>query len=302
MTRPEAKSHIPQRCIVDIGVMRMVKFELTRDLAEKLWSDRVFLTWATERPSSTHYGLLKIGTTFAIKDSVKIEQNSGTYRFPYVPSLGGEGFSGLCSIGMMSYTHSPLPEPISVGRYTSISNGLIFLDSQHPINTVTTSVFAFRAQHILFGAHPNPDTLRKTGWSLRGGKSWPSIGNDVWIGRDVTVSMGVTIGDGAIVAAGAMVTKDVPPFAIVGGNPSRLIRYRFGSDELQQRLLALKWWEFSPNDIARIGIHDPSAFCDQMEREISSGEIKPFAAARYSIDQGGIWRSAGDVREKVGDV
>lgn len=85
------------------------------------------------------------------------------------------------------------------------------------------------------------------------GKSYPSkgdtvIGNDVWIGHRATIMPGVKVGDGAIIASNATVTKDVEPYAIVGGNPARLIRKRF-SDEQIERLLSIKWWDW---DIERI--------------------------------------------------
>lgn len=69
-----------------------------------------------------------------------------------------------------------------------------------------------------------------------------TIGNDVWIGTCVLVMGGVTIGDGAVVGAGAVVTKDVPPYAIVGGVPAKIIRYRF-SNELIKRLESCNWWD-----------------------------------------------------------
>lgn len=72
------------------------------------------------------------------------------------------------------------------------------------------------------------------------------IGNDVWVGERVLLlghAGGLTIGDGAIIGAGSVVTKDVPPYAIVGGNPARIIRYRFDEATIR-RLLALKWWDW----------------------------------------------------------
>lgn len=67
------------------------------------------------------------------------------------------------------------------------------------------------------------------------------VGNDVWIGERVMVMGGVTIGDGAVIGAGAIVTKDVPPFAVIGGVPAKVIRYRF-SPEVIEKLLELQWW------------------------------------------------------------
>lgn len=68
------------------------------------------------------------------------------------------------------------------------------------------------------------------------------IGNDVWIGAGSTIVDGVKVGDGAIIAAGSVVVKDVPPYAVVGGVPAKLIRYRFDEDSIK-KLLLLKWWD-----------------------------------------------------------
>lgn len=76
------------------------------------------------------------------------------------------------------------------------------------------------------------------------------IGNDVWIGQNVLLINGVKIGDGAIIAAGAVVTKDVPPYAIVGGVPAKIIRYRFDNDTIS-KLLEMKWWNWDSNMIEK---------------------------------------------------
>ena len=87
------------------------------------------------------------------------------------------------------------------------------------------------------------------------GKSYPHkgdlvVGNDVWIGYRATLTAGVTVGDGAIIATNATVTKDVPPYTIVGGNPAREIRRRF-SQPMIDRLLTLRWWDWPPDRVTR---------------------------------------------------
>lgn len=74
------------------------------------------------------------------------------------------------------------------------------------------------------------------------------IGNDVWIGSHVLINGGVKIGDGAVIGAGAVVVKDVPPYAIVGGVPAKIIRYRF-SEEIISKLLEIKWWNMSEEQL-----------------------------------------------------
>ena len=76
------------------------------------------------------------------------------------------------------------------------------------------------------------------------------IGNDVWIGANVSILPGVYIGDGAVIAAGAVVTKDVEPYAIVGGVPAKVIRYRFSPKEIYI-LLKIKWWDWSVEEVER---------------------------------------------------
>lgn len=191
-------------------------------------------------------GWIKIGSTLNFRSSIALEPYSAIYTGVYQGGKGAGKSSGLCSIGAMSYSHSPLPELMKVGRYCSIGEGLKVLDSHHPISTVSTSHFTWRIaspavaavckdQGIKLSAPPN--------FPINGYKPFPIIKNDVWIGQNVTLSMGITIGNGAVIAANSMVTKSVPDFAIVGGNPAKFIKYRF-TEYQQSQLKEIQWWNY----------------------------------------------------------
>lgn len=117
-----------------------------------------------------------------------------------------------------------------VGSYTSIASGVkVFLGGEHRMDWVTTFPF-----NVLWESARDHEGHPKT-------KGNVLIGNDVWIGTEALITSGVTIGDGAVIGARAVVTHDVPPYAVVAGNPARILKFRF--DEVTiTRLLTLKWW------------------------------------------------------------
>jgi hypothetical protein len=102
------------------------------------------------------------------------------------------------------------------------------------------------------------------------------IEHDVWIGQDVLLRDGIRIGTGAVVAAGAVVTRDVPPYAIVGGTPARLIRYRFEMP-LVERLLLSEWWTYDAADVINLPADDPERFVALVECNRDSWRQRPFA-------------------------
>ena len=131
-----------------------------------------------------------------------------------------------------------------IGRYCSIANNVKVVTATHPTKDfVSTSPMFFSTLKQTGKTYCNTSKFNE--FLSVNGKSI-IIGNDVWIGDNVTVKGGVTIGDGAIVAMNACVTKDVPPYAIVGGVPAKIIRYRFTGEEIS-KLLALEWWN-KPED------------------------------------------------------
>lgn len=128
-------------------------------------------------------------------------------------------------------------ERINIGKFCSIAPDVsIFSGEEHRTDWATTYPF-----NIMF---PTYDHIKGHPAS----KGSVNIGNDVWLASGCKIMSGVTIGDGAVVAANALVAKDVPAYAIVGGNPAKLIRYRF-SEEVRQRLLEIKWWDWDDMDV-----------------------------------------------------
>ena len=100
------------------------------------------------------------------------------------------------------------------------------------------------------------------------------MGHDVWIGAGVKFRGGVTVGTGAIVAAGSVVTKDVPPYAIVGGVPAKLIRWRFPEAE-RERLLASEWWRYNVTGL-NLDFCNPMHALDQLGELIGNGSLQPW--------------------------
>lgn len=136
-------------------------------------------------------------------------------------------------IGLYSHNmfKADLPAGTVIGRYSSGPRDLLVINGSHPIRHRSAHAFFFNP---IFGY---VDKL------LIERRSKLIIGNDVYIGLDVTIMPSVTvIGDGAVISAGSVVVKDVPPYAVVGGNPAKLIRYRF-TPEIIEKIQVSKWWE-----------------------------------------------------------
>ena len=161
------------------------------------------------------------------------------------------GFIGIqpYSIGRNGYvsefTH--ISQHVEIGSFTSIGTLCTIGAHSHALDNLTTFPFV--------------DLIKAAGYK------GTTIGSDVWIGSNSVILAGVTVGHGAVIGAGAVVTKDVPPYAIVVGNPARVRRYRFEPDLIAE-LLETRWWDLPAAIIKGLPLTDPRA-CVAAIREIS---------------------------------
>lgn len=133
----------------------------------------------------------------------------------------------------------------TVGNFSIIARNSVVGLGAHPTNTLTPHSIFYKKNRWKWCDEWCEDIgFREADKSI-------NIGNDVWIGMRCLILDGVTIGDGAIVAAGAVVTKDVPPYAVVGGVPAKVLKYRFSPDIIA-RLLEIKWWNLPDEEITRV--------------------------------------------------
>lgn len=179
----------------------------------------------------------RVGFLRPLVDRPNIEIGEYTY---YDDPEGPERFADACVL----HHHDFIGDRLVIGRFCAIATGARFVMNG--------------ANHAMSGFSTFPFNIFGNGWEKGfDTASWEKelrgdtvVGNDVWIGREAMIMPGVSIGDGAIVAARAVVAKDVPPYAIVAGNPAELVRTRF-DEETVRRLLAVAWWNWPADKITR---------------------------------------------------
>jgi virginiamycin A acetyltransferase len=240
MNRGDAQTTIEELIAEDAAT---VTLRVTEQLLEIFHENRVSFGWRTARAMPT----LRL-----FKGAV-IEQYADW-------TGGGELHSrGSFSYQMNGHTNFPM------GRYCSVGTVRV-LGERHQMEHVTMSPLISR---------PSRQSM---GWAmvdLLGGRSdlvpvtvptkpVPVLEHDVWIGIEVLLARGIRLGTGCVVGSGAVVTKDVPPYAIVAGNPARIIRMRF-SETTVSRLLLSRWWELHPRVLFDFDARNPDRFLDQLD-------------------------------------
>lgn len=179
------------------------------------------------------------GTTVFLKNVIKASNISvGDYTY-YDSADHPEDFEKTNIL----YNWPEFGDKLIIGKFCQFGSSVKFImgPANHRISSISTYPFNVFGGTWSENTPPHLSQLPFKGDTV--------VGNDVWIGRESVIMPGVKIGDGAIIAAHSVVTKDIEPYSIVGGNPSKLIRKRF-DDELISLLLKTQWWNFEPAELA----------------------------------------------------
>ena len=183
------------------------------------------------------YKTHKILTIFGIKIKFKRKNKESD------TSLFGEGvkiyppFSiSETTIGKGTYiAQNSIISKTSIGKFCSIGPNLVCGYGIHPINGISTNPCFYSTLKQNGMTYSSIDKISE--------RKNITIGNDVFIGMNVSILDGINIGDGAVIGAGAVITKDVPPYAVVGGVPAKVIKYRF-EQEVIKKMLKIQWWNW----------------------------------------------------------
>jgi acetyltransferase-like isoleucine patch superfamily enzyme len=187
-------------------------------------------------------------------------------------------------MGAFSFAESGYYFGVKIGRYCSIGRDVQIGRGSHPIDWGSSSPLFYQPHHTVFdqqlamAANYQLDPLRP---QLQA--KFTTIGNDVRIGDGALISQGVTIQDGAVIEAGAVVTKDVPHYAIVAGNPGVIVGMRLPL-LLAARMLHLAWWRFAFWDLSGAPVAQPAKFLDMVKQRIDEG-LQPYAPQRIRLGE-----------------
>jgi acetyltransferase-like isoleucine patch superfamily enzyme len=198
-----------------------------------------------------------------------------------------------CTLGKYTYVgNGSHVANADIGNYCAIARSVEIGAKPHPTHMLSIHPFQYERTH--FVGQPGYD-LPVAGWRTVSPATRVRIGHDVWIGAKAVIQHSVEVGTGAVIGSNAVVTKDVPPYAIVGGVPARIIRYRFG-EEMRPRLLASRWWLLDPADMREIDFEDVPAAVAEVERrrQMWAGQVREALTRTRSneadlTNQGVLW-------------
>jgi virginiamycin A acetyltransferase len=243
---------------------------LNEDQLYRLKRTRIAFHYLKEHKSWIEDGLLSIPSV-----NVQVEDYASFFNRTH-----------FYTIGAFSYSWSAFDERISIGRYCSIAGGVEIMPDSHPTHLFTTSSMIYDT-NIAHRRYWYEDNLYEENDGLNPSHSTNdksiAVGNDVYIGYSAKLRKGITIGDGAIVGAYSLVTKNVPPYAVVVGNPARVVRMRYSDNEIA-RLLMLQWWNWDFKEIIQSTAPDSiDTFINKLNFLIHERKIKEFKPNKHLL-------------------
>jgi chloramphenicol O-acetyltransferase type B len=208
--------------------------------------------------------------TVTLPRQTRLEAPCGLKWTEYVHSL---------QLGAFSYQVSGYCCAAKIGRYCSLGEGVQIGRQDHPSTWASTSPLFYLHDQVFdladdFEGAGDYHTYRFEPGVLPTVAKITTIGNDVWIGHGATIRAGINIGDGAIVATGAVVARDVPPYAVVAGNPAVIKKFRLPPD-LISPMLRSRWWRFAPWQLTHLNPAKPGEFVAGVFKMVDEPVFEP---------------------------
>ncbi len=198
-------------------------------------------------------------------------------------------------LGGADWAPSVLRHIARIGRFCSIAGGISAGSVEHPTDFLSTSNMFYANWSAVwpetkefYQAYAGEMRTAAVAYKNRvlNLRTKIEVGNDVWIGEGAFIIRGVKIGDGAIIAAHSVVTKDVPPYGIVGGVPAKLIRFRF-DEAVVERLLKIRWWDYGLSALRGADHSNIHHAMDAIEAAISEGRAQLYRGKRIQVNSDG---------------
>lgn len=197
-------------------------------------------------------------------------------RLSNIGVLGHEKVGALTYIGPESEIKNA-----TIGRFCSIARNVALGPPEHPVDWVSSHPMQYGGLNW-FNGFESWDEMSNPNLRWLGNRAGVKVGHNVWIGRNAVVRQGVTVGDGAIIGANAFVNKDVPPYAIVAGQPAKLIRFRLPEEQISE-LTKLLWWNWKAPEKEAFAYDDVPKFIETFKKWKTEGKLSEFKPKKWRV-------------------